>query len=79
MVVNGAPELPAYKLSSKYLPLCSAEQKHSYRLELLDGEIFWVNYPFKILYTVNRFDIFMKSHLNNEHSHDMKTVLISFL
>ncbi len=24
--VNGAPEQPGYKLSSKYLPLCSAEQ-----------------------------------------------------
>ncbi len=31
MEVNGAPEQPGYKLSSKYLPLCSAEQRHSYR------------------------------------------------
>ncbi len=31
MEVNGAPKQPAYKLSSKYLPLCSAEQIHSYR------------------------------------------------
>ncbi len=28
--VNGAPKQPDYKLSSKYLPLCS-EQTHSYR------------------------------------------------
>ncbi len=28
---NGAPKQPGYKLSSKYLPLCSAEQTHSYR------------------------------------------------
>ncbi len=31
MEVNGAPKQPGYKLSSKYLPLCSAEQRHSYR------------------------------------------------
>ncbi len=31
MEVNGAPKQPDYKLSSKYLPLCSAEQRHSYR------------------------------------------------
>ncbi len=29
--VNGAPKQPGYKLSSKYLPLCSAEQRNSYR------------------------------------------------
>ncbi len=31
MEVNGAPKQPGYKLSSKYLPLCSAEQRNSYR------------------------------------------------
>ncbi len=31
MDVNGAPKEPNYKLSSKYLPLCSAEQRHSNR------------------------------------------------
>ncbi len=31
MEVNGAPKQPDYKLSSKYLPLCSAEQRNSYR------------------------------------------------
>ncbi len=31
MEVNGAPKQPGYKPSSKYLPLCSAEQRHSYR------------------------------------------------
>ncbi len=31
MEVNGVPKQPDYKLSSKYLPLCSAEQTHSYR------------------------------------------------
>ncbi len=31
MEVNGAPKQPGYKLSSKYLPLCSAEQRYSYR------------------------------------------------
>ncbi len=31
MEVNGAPKQSGYKLSSKYLHLCSAEQRHSYR------------------------------------------------
>ncbi len=35
MEVNGAPKQPGYKLSSEYLPLCSAEQRNAYRLELL--------------------------------------------
>ncbi len=30
MEVNGAQKQSDYKLSSKYLPLCSAEQRHSY-------------------------------------------------
>ncbi len=40
MEVNGAPKQPGYKLSSKYLPLCSAEQRHSYRSGTTWG---WVN------------------------------------
>ncbi len=40
MVVNGAPKQPGYKLSSAYLPLCSAEQRHSYRFGTTWG---WVN------------------------------------
>ncbi len=31
MEVNVATKQPGYKLSSKYLLLCSAEQRHSYR------------------------------------------------
>ncbi len=31
MEVNGAPELLCFPHSSEYLPLCSAEQTHSYR------------------------------------------------
>ncbi len=31
MEVNGATKQPSYKLSSKYLSLCSAEQRNSYR------------------------------------------------
>ncbi len=31
MEVNGAPELLCFPRSSEYLPLCSAEQRHSYR------------------------------------------------
>ncbi len=31
MEVKGAPKQPGYKLSSEYHPLCSAEQRHSYR------------------------------------------------
>ncbi len=41
MEVNGAPKQPGYKRSSKYLPLCSAEQKNSYRFGTNWG---WVNY-----------------------------------
>ncbi len=40
MEVNGAPKQPVYKLSSKYLPLCSAEQRNSYRFGPTWG---WVN------------------------------------
>ncbi len=40
MEVNGAPKQPGYKLSSKYLPVCSAEQTHSYRFGTTLG---WVN------------------------------------
>ncbi len=40
MEVNGAPKQPDYKLSSEYLPLCSAEQTHSYRFGTTWG---WVN------------------------------------
>ncbi len=39
MEVNGAPKQPDYKLTSKYLPLCS-EQRHSYRFGSTWG---WVN------------------------------------
>ncbi len=38
--VHGAPKQPGYKLSSEYLPLCSAEQRHSYRFRTTWG---WVN------------------------------------
>ncbi len=37
MEVNGAPKQPAYKLSPKYLPLCSAEQINSYRFRTTLG------------------------------------------
>ncbi len=40
MEVNGAAKQPGYKLSSKYLPLCSAERRHSYRFGTTRG---WVN------------------------------------
>ncbi len=40
MEVNGAPKQPGYKLSSKYLPLCSAEQVISFRFRTTWG---WVN------------------------------------
>ncbi len=41
MEVNCAPKQPGYKLSSKYLPLCLAEQRNSYRFGTTSG---WVNY-----------------------------------
>ncbi len=40
MEVNGAPKQPGYKLSSKYLRLCLAEQRNSYRFGTTWG---WVN------------------------------------
>ncbi len=40
MEVNGAPELLCFPHSSEYLPLCSAEQRHSYRFGTTWG---WVN------------------------------------
>ncbi len=40
MEVNGAPKQPGYKRSSKYLPLCSAEQRNWYRFGSTWG---WVN------------------------------------
>ncbi len=40
MEVNGASKQPCDKLSSKYLPLCSAEQINSYRCGTTWG---WVN------------------------------------
>ncbi len=40
MEVNGAPKQPDNKHSSEYLPLCSAEQRHSYRFGSTWG---WVN------------------------------------
>ncbi len=56
MEVNGAPELLCFPHSSEYLPLCSAEQRHSYRFgttwgggELWQNFHFWLNYPFKTL------------------------------
>ncbi len=40
MEVNCAPKQPGYKLSSKYLPLCSAEQRNTSRFGTTWG---WVN------------------------------------
>ncbi len=40
MEVNGAPELLCFPHSSEYLPLCSAEQRNSYRFGTTWG---WVN------------------------------------
>ncbi len=40
MEVNGPRKQPDYKLSSEYLPLCSAEQTHSHRSGTTWG---WVN------------------------------------
>ncbi len=41
MEVNGAPELLCFPHSLEYLPLCSTEQRHSYRFGTTWG---WVNY-----------------------------------
>ncbi len=40
MEVNGAPEQPGYKLSSKYLLLCPAEHRNSYRFGTTWGWVY---------------------------------------
>ncbi len=51
MEVNGYRQLFGYQHSSKYLILCSAAEKDSYRFATTWGWVndvhFWVNYPFK--------------------------------
>ncbi len=51
------PKTACYKLSSKYLPLCSAEQRNSYRFGTTwvndDSFHFWVNFHFT--FTFNHF------------------------
>ncbi len=42
MEVNGALKKPGYKLSPKYLPLCSAEQRNSYRFGTTEGELIFI-------------------------------------
>jgi len=39
MEVSGAPKWPGYELSSKYFPLCSAEQRNSYRFGKTQGVV----------------------------------------
>ncbi len=39
MEVNGAQKQPGYKLSSEYLPLCSAEQRNSYKNGTTRGRV----------------------------------------
>ncbi len=47
MEVNGAPKQPGYKLSSKYLPLCSSEHRNSYRFwNYLRVSKWWQNFHF---------------------------------
>ncbi len=62
------PKTACYKLSSKYLPLCSAEQIHSYKFGIPwgganDDRIFFflVNYSFKVYSTstFQNFNIFI--------------------
>ncbi len=56
---------PGYKLSSKYLPLCSAEQRNTYRFGTTWGckwwqnFHFWVNYPFKTGFVVQGHVIYL--------------------
>ncbi len=45
--IDFAPKEPAYKLSSKYLSVCSAEQRHSYRFGTTWG---WVNHDRNVIF-----------------------------
>ncbi len=59
MKVNGYHQLFGYYHSSKYLLLCSAAQRNSYRFETTWGWendnnfLFWVNYPFKTTFLIS--------------------------
>ncbi len=84
MQVNGAPELLCFPHSSEYLPLCSAEQRHSYRFGITWG---WVNddrififgwtIPLRSLHTEwcfrmlkNKYDLTLcQSHLHTASKH----------
>ncbi len=63
MEVNGAPDLLCFPHSSEYLPLCSAEQRHSYRfgttwdVSKWQNFHFWVIYPFKVALHTKVYDM----------------------
>ncbi len=72
MEVNGAPKQPGYKLSSKYRPLCSAEQRNSYRFGTTWG---WVNdrifiFGWTIPLNKQMCKITTDHKANNEHIHE---------
>ncbi len=68
MEVNGAPELLCFPHSSEYIPLCSAEQRHSYRFRTTWGRvnddrifIFGWTIPLMALFTENLWIMYSSS------------------
>ncbi len=73
MEVNGAPKQPGYKLSSKYLPLCSAEKRLFIQVwnylrvsKWWQNCHFWVNYTSKISFFF--FSVFFLIIIVEQHS-----------
>ncbi len=86
MEVNCSPKQPRYKLSSEYLPLCSAEQRNSYRFGTTWG---WVNddriFGWTVPLNVKKSDIIfynrsqnsVRSRFQSLHRQTPSTVILS--
>ncbi len=74
MEVNGAPELLCFPHSSEYLPLCSAEQRHSYRFGTTwgwenDDRIFIFGWTIPLNWskvTIEQFLMLQKIYISNK-------------
>ncbi len=78
MEVNGAPELLCFPHSSEYLPLCSAEQTHSYRFGTTWG---WVNDDriFIFVWTIPLIHILIYIWFISENCEEKSLLLTAFI
>ncbi len=78
MEINGAPELLCFPHSSEYLPLCSAEQRHSYRFGTTWG---WVNDDriFIFGWTVPLIHILIYIWFTSENCEEKSLLLTAFI